>query len=306
MELTLGPILFEWKAGEVRDFYKEVADMDLDRVYLGEVICYKKRALTVPDILEIGRELEASGKEVFVSTLAVVSNEDEVELTRQTAALPFGLEANDMAAMNMVDEGRDIVAGPHITSYNIPSIEFLKGQGVRRVVFPVEMGRDSLAFDASGCGVDTEVFGHGKVPLAFSWRCYTSRAYSHSKEDCHHDCVRFPEGMDVTTLDKEPVFNINGTSMLSARTYTMVEYIDDLKEIGIGALRISPQYRDTAEVVDIYRGVIEGKMSGEEGFEALKGHVNGGFCNGWYAGRAGKDYVSFKEFRAQEEGKEAG
>ncbi len=290
MELTLGPILFDWKREEVLGFYERVAEMPVDRVYLGEVVCVK-RGLRPEDLSAIGSRLRDAGKEVVLSSLAVVSNEEELDLVRAIARLPFPVEANDMSLFNMV-QGKEVVAGPHITTYNVPSIDYLRGLGVKRVVFPVELSRDSMAYNIQHTGIEAEVFAHGKVPLAFSWRCYTSRAYGLKKSNCRYDCRRFPDGMVVKSVDGEPLFTVNGTSILSALTYTLVEFVEDLKEIGVKALRVSPQASGTEEIVHIFRERIEGRLGPEEGLERIRETAEVGLCNGWYLGREGKGYYS--------------
>ena len=254
MEIALGPVLFEWKRAEVIKFYEEVAGMDVDRVYLGEVVCVKKRGLSIDDIGRIAGALARAGKKVALSSLAVVSNEEELRLTRRLVSLPFPIEANDMSVFNMADPmEREVYAGPHITTYNVPSIEFLKGIGVKRVIFPVELSGQSIAYNIRHTGVHGEVFAHGRVPLAFSWRCYTSRAYGLTKTNCRTDCARHPEGMVIRNLEGKSLFALNGTSILSASTYTLCAFVEELRDMGVRALRISPQYKDTAQVVGIFR-----------------------------------------------------
>ena len=295
MELTVGPVLFEWKREELLSFYEELTHLDVDRVYLGEVICVKKRALTLKDIEHIARRLERSGKKVVLTTLAVVSNEEELQLVRDITSLPWAVEANDMSVFNMLDpQKREVLAGPHITTYNVKDIECLKDLGVERVTFPVELPRDSIRYNIEKTGITAEVFAHGKVPLSFSWRCYTSRAFGLTKERCRHDCLRYPDGMEVRTMKDEPLFTVNGTSILSALTYTLVEFIEDLKEIGVSALRISPVYRETPRVIEIFRKRLEGLMGPEEALEAIRSITPAGICNGWYMGGAGKDYIGYK------------
>jgi collagenase-like PrtC family protease len=297
MQLTLGPILFDWKREEVIRFYDEVAEMAVDRVYIGEVICVKKQGLGLKDMGDIAEKLQRAGKEVVLSSLAVVSDEDDLDLARGIVELPFPIEANDMSVFNILAHHtqrtthHEIIAGPHITTYNVPSIEFLEGIGVRRVVFPVELSRDSLAYNISNTGIEGEVFAHGRAPLAFSWRCYTSRAYNLTKGTCQHDCLRHPDGMVLRTVDRDPLFTVNGTSILSAQTYTLMEFVEDLREIGAAALRISPQYRDTAKVVDVWRKRLDGIVGGEEGLKELEETSPFGFCNGWYLGKAGKESI---------------
>lgn len=292
MELTLGPVLFEWKKDELLKFYEEAASMPVDRVYIGEVVCAKKRGLGFDDLGSVISQLEKAGKKVTLSSLAVISNEEELEFTRRLIALHPSIEANDMSIMNMVDANEtEVFAGPHITTYNSPSIEFLKGAGVKRVTFPVEMSRESISHAIRETGISSEVFAHGRAPLAFSWRCYTSRAHGLDKTVCKHHCAMYPDGMELKTLEGKPIFTVNGTSILSADIYTLIDFVEDLREIGATALRISPQHKNTAAVVQTFRKRLDGIVSAEEAVESLRAASAGGFCNGWYAGKAGSEFI---------------
>lgn len=292
MELTLGPVLFEWKREELLRFYDEIADMDIDRVYIGEVVCSKKIGLGRDEIAKIAGKLTESGKKVVLSTLAVISNEEELDFTRRLLDLPYAVEANDMGVLNIVDpKTREVFAGPHITAYNVPSVEFLQGVGINRITFPVELPKGSMSHILANTGVFGEVFVHGKVPLAFSWRCYTSRAHGLNKTGCRHHCGLYPDGLELKTMENEEVFTVNGTSLLSANTYTLVEAVEDLKETGAGAIRISPQHRNTGKVIEVFRKRMRGEMGPGEGLARLKELCTGGFSNGWYCGGAGKDYL---------------
>ena len=293
MELTLGPVLFDWNQDEFFRFYEEAAKMDVDRVYIGEVVCTRKLGFSHSDLKAIIKLLEDAGKKVTLSSLAVISNEDELEFTRKLLAHSCSIEANDMAVFNMADPGeREVFAGPHITAYNAPTIEFLKSIGVKRVTFPVELSKESFEYSIKETGIFGEVFAHGKVPLAFSWRCYTSRAFGLTKTSCKHHCMKYPDGMDLKTVDGEPIFSVNGTSILSADTYTLIEFVDSLREAGAGALRRSPQYRHTGKIVEVFRARMNGAIDNKEALAELKAVTEGGFSNGWYLGGAGKDYLS--------------
>ncbi len=295
MDLTLGPVLFEWKKKELMEFYDSVADMAVDRVYVGEVVCARKKGfggITPDDIVKIGEKLTKAGKEVVVTTLAVVSNEEELELTREMCALPYGIEANDMSVLNIIDaKSKNVTAGPHITTYNVPSMEFMAEVGVNRVVFPVELLGSTIRYNSANTGVECELFAHGKVPLAFSWRCYTSRAHGLDKTDCNYDCVRYPEGMVLKSTEGGEIFTANGTSILSAGTYTLVEFIDDLMGTPIKALRISPQHENTGVVVDVFRRCLDGMLDSKSALAELKDKCPGPISNGWFMNGAGKDYI---------------
>jgi len=291
MEITLGPVLFEWRQDEIMRFYEEAAKMDVDRVYVGEAVCTKKIGLRLNDIEAIIKSLQDAGKKVTLSSLAVISNEEELEFTRKLLSYNCSIEANDMTVFNLSDpKEREIFAGPHITSYNAPTIEFFKSIGVNRVAFPVELSKESIEYNIKHTGIFGEVFAHGKMPLAFSWRCYTSRAFGLSKTGCRHDCMKYPDGMELKTVEGEPLFSINGTSILSASTCSLVEVVDDLKSIGVKALRISPQYRNTARIAEVFHARVNGSLGPAEGLKELKAITEGSFSNGWYHGGAGKDY----------------
>ncbi|GMR04138.1 MAG: U32 family peptidase [Thermodesulfobacteriota bacterium] len=291
MELTLGPVLYEWSRDALFNFYREVSETSVDRVYLGEVLCSKKRALKPEDIPAIAEMLEKAGKKVVLSSLAVISNEDELEFTRRLLKLPYAVEANDMSVLNMADpKEREVFAGPHITTYNVPSIEFLQSTGIKRVTFPVELSRDSIAYNIRNTGIEGEVFSHGRLPLAFSWRCYTARASGLTKSECRRNCKDEPDGILIKTMEGSPLFTLSGTSVLSADAYTLAGFVEDLRAIGVKGLRISPQYNDTGKIIGIFRKRLEGSLGADEAVAELRLLSGGRLCNGWYAGAAGKDF----------------
>lgn len=291
MDLTLGPVLFDWGRDKLLEFYKEAAGWPVSDVYLGEVVCYRKRGLTLDDIRRVGEELQKAGKNVVVSTLALVSDDTELDVVREACRLPFAIEANDASALQLAKGKKGLVAGPHITSYNYDSVEFLKGIGVNRVVFPVELSKDAMEAIAKNTDIETEVFVYGKLPLAFSWRCYTSRAFGLLKSNCKIDCRKFPEGMMIETLEKRPLFIVNGTQVMSALTMNLIDYLNELKDIGITKARISPQYGETGDVVKVFKERLDGRISVGEANNRLKALEKTGFCNGWYHGKAGWEDV---------------
>jgi len=299
MELTLGPVLFDWSRDKLLEFYKETAAWPVSDVYLGEVVCNRKKGLTLDDIVKVGDDLKRAGKNVIVSTLALVSDDKELEYVREACRLPFPIEANDASALQITKGKKEVVAGPHITSYNYDTVEFLRGIGVKRVVFPVELSRDAMAAIVKNTDIETEVFAYGKLPLAFSWRCYTSRAFGLLKNNCKFDCRKYPEGMMIETLEKRPLFIVNGTQIMSALTMNLIDCLDELREIGIAKVRISPQYGVTGDVVRIFKDRLDGKISAGEANDRLKPLEKTGFCNGWYYGKTGwEDIRNSEEWKA--------
>lgn len=294
MELSLGPVLFDWSREDLIDFYDEVAHYPVSTVYLGEVVCPKMAGLTIKDLETVGKKLEAAGKKVFISSLALVADKMDKESVRDIMDLPFGIECNDPSALHL-GKDKELVAGPHINSYNAPTVDFLKSAGVSRLVFPVELSLESMKSIADNTDITTEAFVYGNMPIAFSWRCFTSRAFGLLKSNCKHDCRKFPEGMILEDLDHKPPFKLNGTQMMSAKCSNLVREVPDLELAGIDCLRISPQHGITKEVVNIFKKRIDGDIDGDEALEQLTPLEKVGFCNGWHHGKAGLEFLEGDE-----------
>ncbi|MDJ0929855.1 hypothetical protein [Breoghania sp.] len=70
--LTLGPMLFNWSADRLHDFYASIAASSVyDRVHVGEVVCEKHMPFNDPVWPDVIAMLEEAGKEVVVSALAL-------------------------------------------------------------------------------------------------------------------------------------------------------------------------------------------------------------------------------------------
>jgi len=290
VRLALGPLLYYWPREQVFDFYKQAAEWPVDIVYLGEVVCSKRRALKLDDWLAIAEELSAAGKEVVLSTLALVEAESELKtMLRIIENGDYLIEANDMAAVNMAAGHRPFVAGPHLNLYNQESVSLIHNSGAIRWVMPVELAKETLQamLDSSPSELETELFAWGRLPLAFSARCFTARNAGLPKDDCQLRCGDYPEGIIMHSQEEQPFLTINGIQTQSATTYCLLDAVAEIAEMGVDVLRISPQPYHMAEVVEIFYEVIDGELSVEEGIESLRKITTSELSNGFWYGEAG-------------------
>jgi collagenase-like PrtC family protease len=285
MKLSLGPIQYFWNRAAVFDFYDRAADAPVDIVYLGEVVCAKRRALKPEDWLLLAARLAAAGKEVVLSTQALIEAESELGALRRLCGNGiFDVEANDMGAVNLL-RGTRFVIGPHVNVYNAQTLALLTGLGARRWVMPVELGRAMLEALAPErpADVEIELFAYGRLPLAFSARCFTARAHNLPKDDCGFRCADYPAGMLLETREAQPFLALNGIQVQSAATGNLLPHVAEAAALGVDVLRISPQATGTFEAIAAFRSAFE-ETAAEP---MLPPPLPGGYCDGYWRGGAG-------------------
>lgn len=289
MKLALGPILYFWERDTVFEFYRRIAQSPVDVIYLGEVVCAKRRRLRRDDWLAIAELLDAAGKEVALSTLALIEAESEVSSLKRTVENGrFPVEANDMAAVSLL-EGRAFVAGPHLNVYNTATLALLAAAGARRWVMPVELDARTLEAMQAGrpAGMETEVFAFGRLPLSFSARCFTARAHNVPKDECGFRCGDDPHGMSLRTREARAFLTINGVQVQSAGTYNLIRELPQLENLGVDIVRLSPQPQGMDEVIAAFRAAADRRLDPDDAALALVPHLADGPCDGYWRGEAG-------------------
>ncbi len=257
MKLSLGPLQYFWPRERTLAFYREAIHWPVDIVYLGETVCSKRRELRTTDWLALAEELAASGKQIVLSTLALIEAESELSvLDRQISHGGFWVEANDLSAVQLCKEkGRPFVAGPTLNVYNHRALAMLGEDGLRRWVPGVEQGRTLIgelkdAFVADGGSMpELEVIGWGRLPLSFSARCFTARALDVPKDQCGFRCIDYPDGMPLATREGRPFLRINGISVQGEEITDLGPELPELRALGVDILRLYPQAEGMEAIV---------------------------------------------------------
>ncbi len=290
MKLSIGPIQYYWPRGDLIDFYRRVADWPVDCVYLGETVCSKRRLFRFDDWLDTAHRLRDAGKQVVLSTLALLEAESELKTLRRICANgEFLVEANDIAAVRLLSSaGVPFVAGPTVNIYNVATLRVLADAGLMRWAPPLELGRDTLSAIQREApdGVEVELFAWGRMPLAMSARCYTARAHDLPKDDCQYRCLDYPDGLTLDTREGEAFLAINGIQTQSALSCNLLAEIDDIRQAGVDMLRISPQARHMERIVAAFDAALHDRPVAD--VERL---APVGSCNGYWRERSGMDYT---------------
>lgn len=293
MKLTLGPVLYNWEPSLWRDFYFRIADeAPVDVVCVGEVVCSKRLPFFQDLVPEVVERLTRSGKEVLLSSLALVTLERE---RKQTASLAreadLLVEANDVTSLlHLV--GKPHAVGPYVNIYNEATLAWLARNGARRVCLPPELPSTSIAALAKSCpDIALEVWAFGRVPLAISARCYHARLHKLTKDNCQFVCGKDPDGLATDTVDGQQFLSINGVQTLSSTYANLVESLPELAAFGVNSCRLSPQTCDMVAVARTFRDVMDAVVDPREGslmLERLCGSTM--FSNGFFNGTVGAHY----------------
>lgn len=293
MKIALGPLQYYWPRLTTLQFYESAREWPVDIVYLGETVCSRRHELRLPDWVEIADMLADAGKEVVLSTQVLLESGVELKTMRKVVDNgEYAIEANDMAAVRCL-KGRPFIAGPYLNVYSKPTLDVFAQAGARRWVMPLEMGRQGLRQlqHDRPAGIHTEVFAYGRMPLAFSARCFTARNHNLPKDNCQYVCMNHPDGLLMQTREAQDFLTINGIQTQSAHVHTLIHELSELAEIGVEVIRLSPQSQHMEEVIKGFRAVLDGRENATAVHAHLLPRMPAAPCNGYWYGRPGLDMV---------------
>jgi collagenase-like PrtC family protease len=293
MRLSLGPLQFHWPKTDMQSLYRSVANSQADIVYLGETVCSKRREFRYQDWIKTAEKLADAGKQVVLSTLALVEAQSELSYIRRLCENGEMLvEANDMSAVQMLAGKVPFVGGATLNVLNQRSLQKLVDLGLQRWVVPVEVSRAMLAEiqDHISEPIEYEMLAWGRLPLAYSARCYTARAHRISKDECANCCISYPDGLSVRTQDRESFLVINGIQTMSARTSCVLSEMENSSRIA-DILRISPQAGGIDSIISLVDELRRGETTAIETSKDLKIYAPTGLCDGYWHGEAGMTNV---------------
>jgi collagenase-like PrtC family protease len=302
MKLALGPLLYYWARTTTLDFYAMVETAPVDIVYLGETVCSRRHELRLKDWLDIAARLRAAGKQVVLSTQVLIESGSDVTVLHKIARnTEYQVEANDMGAVHCLTPESSFVAGPHLNIYNLPTLQWMASLGARRWVAPLEMGREDLALiqRERPAQLQTEVFVYGRMPLAYSARCFTARHRNLAKDDCQFSCMDYPDGLLMRTREDEGFLVLNGIQTQSAKVQVLLAELQDMRAMGVDVVRVSPQALHTLDILIAFDAVLKGQLSADQAVQSISAFLPGEACNGYWHGKPGLDFVDTPARNAQ-------
>jgi collagenase-like PrtC family protease len=192
-----------------------------------------------------------------------------------------------MGAVRLLAGRVPFVAGPHLNIYNGETLAWFAELGLSRFVLPLELSRDTLRElqSARPEGVQTEVFAFGRMPLAFSARCFTARHHDLPKDDCQFRCLDHADGLALQTRDQTAFLTLNGLQTQSAQVYDLSGAIEELRSLAVDVMRVSPQSTNMPAIIESFRERCAGRPGAP-----LEGLRIAPPCNGYWHGVPGMEY----------------
>jgi collagenase-like PrtC family protease len=289
MTLTLGPLLHHWTPEHRRDFYARIADeAPVDCVHVGEVVCSRRGAFTDPGLPNLIDRLRRAGKEVVLSTLALVTSQREIDAIAAMAETGMLVEANDVSCLHVL-AGRAHVVGPLLNVFNEAALAYVAQLGAVRVAPPPEVSEAGLAvFAQSVPQVAIEATVFGRQTLSVAARCYHARSRGLHRDDCQYVCGQDPDGLPVQTLDGQAFIAVNGTQTMSHGYVALIADLQRLTTLGVRRFRLTPQDVDMVAVARLHRDALDGRIEPAAALARLRGLCGTTpFVDGYARGRAG-------------------
>jgi putative protease len=276
-----------------------------DAVYLGNIYCraYEGNLLERPvELQDAIRFVRDRGKRPYLTTYAAPRTDGLAALRRALeVAAAEGVEAVEVHSLGLLKLVHDAFPGLaiHVGSfgnvYTDAGVEVLKAFGVRRITPSHELTLDETDEIARDTGLSAELLVHGKMPLGVSEFCflldYEAKWDARCPDLCQQDVFLRREDWGLKSV---------GKGILSGRDVCMLEHLPRLVSRGHRHFRIeaaseSPAYRQG--VAAVYREALTRALAGEYAIEpawwrTLRAHARLGFCNGFYFGKSGMQYLS--------------
>lgn len=260
--------------------------------------------------------LKEAGKRVYVSTFSVPRNRDLPAIEKLLRfivgeKLPIdAVEAHNTGVLLLIREMM-----PHIpvsmgclsNIYTDSTVNLLKESGVTRVSPSYELTLKELELIKDRCNVEVEILLHGRMELGVSEECpavwwHNQGLKGEGEEISESDGINLCTG--IVDLSSERMdLTVRGRTTLSGRDVCMMEHVPLLLSKGFRHFRIDTSVGSDeyfAAAGEAYRkafGLWQEKRLDESGeilkglTEVLKRYSRNGFCNGYYFGRSGSEYV---------------
>ncbi len=244
------------------------------------------------------------GVAVHLTLNTLVSDREMPELAEQIRhAAASAVDAFIVQDLGVVQMCRQIA--PHIpihgstqmSVHNLPGVLVCAAMGMTRVVLSRELSREEIRYIAAKSPIETEVFAHGALCMAYSGQCYLSAAIggrSGNRGRCAQPCRQcYGYG------------GYQGKHPLSLKDNCLVQYLKDLEQMGVASVKLEGRMKRAeyvAAVTGVYRCAMDTGSVTPQMMQMLHTAFNRqGFTDGYFVGRTGRDMFGYRDEKSDDE-----
>ena len=244
-----------------------------DAVYLGgEKFSLRSNAknFTIEDIKEGVKFAHERNVKVYVTVNIVFHEDDTKDLVSYLKDLEKAnvdaIIASDMFIIDLLKENNinlEFHLSTQSSCLNKKSAKFFKEEGVKRVVLARETSKKDIEEIINETGIDTEVFIHGAMCMAYSGRCTLSN-YLTNRDSNRGACAQICR-WTFDLYEENNKINDKTDFSFSPKDFCLIKYIPDLIKLGVKSLKIEGRMKSVyylSTILSVYRRVIDSYYNG--------------------------------------------
>lgn len=246
-----------------------------DAVYIGGrdySLRAKASNFTVEDIKKAADIAHAAGRKLYVTVNVFARNADFKEMAayiRELArAQVDAVIVADLGVMAVIRKTAPQLRVHVSTQANITNTEaarFWGSTGAARVVLARELSATEITEIARESGVETEIFVHGAMCIAYSGRCLMSKFLADrdgNRGDCAHSCrwkyhlVEEKRPGQLHEVEEDD----RGVHFFNSKDLALIRHVPEIVQAGVDSIKIEGRMKSThyvAAITKIYRQAID-------------------------------------------------
>lgn len=244
-----------------------------DAVYLGgEKYSLRANAtnFTIDEINEGVKYAHERNVKVYV-TVNIVFHEKELDglisyLKDLEKCNIDAIISSDMFILDLLKENSinlEFHLSTQASCLNKEVVKFFQKEGVKRVVLARECSKNDIKNIIDETGIDTEVFIHGAMCMAYSGRCTLSN-YMTNRDSNRGGCAQICRWV-FDLYDEKNKINDKIDFSFSPKDLSLLNYIPNLIDMGVKSFKIEGRMKSiyyVATLLSVYRRVIDSYYNG--------------------------------------------
>lgn len=220
---------------------------------------------SISEIQEACNYAHKLNKKVYVTVNIAFQNQDFKGLIDYLKTLEMlGVDAiivSDPSIIEIINANKinlNIHISTQASTANSEAVKFYKDQKVERVVLARELSKEEIKEIIDKTKMDVEVFVHGAMCSSYSGRCILSNYFT-SRDANRGGCAQICR-WEFELLENDTKIDTDTLFTMSCKDLSMIEYIDQMIDIGITSLKVEGRMRSNyyvATVINTYRSAID-------------------------------------------------